>query len=61
MRRPHRTKNRRVMAAIAIAVRGDYGFAGLHKLLQDPEPDGCRGGLPDGRASCRIAGILIRC
>ena len=31
--------NRRVMAAIAIAVRGDSESTALHNLLQDPEPE----------------------
>jgi AAA family ATP:ADP antiporter len=32
-------KNRRVMAGIAVAVRGDADTKVLHKLLQDPEPE----------------------
>jgi AAA family ATP:ADP antiporter len=32
-------KDRRVMAAIAVAVRGDSETKVLHKLLQDPDPD----------------------
>ena len=32
-------KNKRVMAAVAVGVRGDGETKVLHKLLQDPEPD----------------------
>ena len=32
-------KNRRIMAAIAVAVRGDSDAKVLHKLLQDPDPE----------------------